>query len=272
MSVSVNGLEINTDADHDVKRLLAQANALRRDGDADAAEALLGSAVATSSDALQLHAALGWWALERRQWSKAAQRWQTVRQKFPDRVDGYFGGGRAAEGLQDWVEAETLFATAVRMQPGHLPSAMSHAWVALRRENTAEAIRRFTAVRDQWPAHESASIGLAEALLKAGRSHEAELIATELAAAHSDKIEIRCFQARLVQRFDGQRGVACWERVKADFPAWHEGYVGVGQALIQLGRSGDAATVIAPALRLFAGQVDVMCTAVLSWMGFCYLG
>lgn len=123
----------------------------------------------------------GWAALERHDWDKASELWETVRTRAPDRADGYIVGSHALRGLGRLDEAEALSAEAVARFPDSPDALAAFAWVAMTREDWAEAARRWATLQRAFPEREDCHVFAARALRGAKLFEEADALAREAA-------------------------------------------------------------------------------------------
>jgi predicted Zn-dependent protease len=149
------------------------ADVLRRAGRAEEAVALLRKALRRMPRNPDVLAAWAVEAARRKDWAEAARRFARMRQCGPERADGYEAGADVliSDGRGD--EAEAVIAEGLRRLPEALNMWRAAARVADRLGNHDEAIRRWEALRDQFPGEPSGFLGGAEALARAGRGEDA---------------------------------------------------------------------------------------------------
>lgn len=158
---------------------LGGAAAMREQGRLDAAEALLAEAVARFPEEQKAAVEHGWSANRRRDWPEAVRRWEAVRQRYPDAVEGYCGAAQALRQLRRFDDAAVVVSEAMRRLPESPEAYVEHAWIAQDIRDWPEAVRRWVAVRERQPDHIAAYAVAAEALAKAGRFDEAEALVAE---------------------------------------------------------------------------------------------
>src|SRR4029077_4004056 len=110
------------------------------------------------------HAHLATW---QRNWDEALERWRIVRDRFPDRPEGYVEAGIALLDMGRPFEAESILEVAVDRFPTHPAAAISHADVAIRTGDYAVALERLDHVSRQFPGDPAAKAARRRALFVA---------------------------------------------------------------------------------------------------------
>jgi tetratricopeptide (TPR) repeat protein len=149
---------------------------LREFGRLDDAEALLEAAQLRFPNEPATFAEHAMISHARSDWNQAEARWLVVRQKFPDRIEGYSGAviSLRAAGKED--QADDLLAEAVRLNPNDRRWITEWADFAHRRRDWSEAARRWRALRTSFP---QVSVGWqreAQCLAELGMAQEAEAL------------------------------------------------------------------------------------------------
>jgi predicted Zn-dependent protease len=152
---------------------VTRADVLRRAGRGEEAVALLRTALRRLPRDPDILAAWADQAARQKDWAEAARRYAHVRQLGPERRDGYEAGASVliSDGRGD--EAEAVIAEGLRRLPEVWEMWRAAARVADRLGNHDVAIRRWEALRDQFPGEPSGFVGGAEALALAGRGEDA---------------------------------------------------------------------------------------------------
>ena len=193
--------------------------AFREMGNLDKAEELLAQAFLRFPSSSEVATNYGWIANARRDWDPAVQRWELVRQRYPDSPSGYAGGGVALRELGRFDEAETVLSAGMERLPHSADIAVTHAAIAGFRRNWPEAAKRWDDVRGRFPTSPSAYIGGAAALRSLGRDDEAESVLAKGVELCPGQAEIAVEYARLAhQREDWPEAVRRWELVSERFP------------------------------------------------------
>jgi tetratricopeptide (TPR) repeat protein len=145
----------------------------------DEADAMASDAFARFPEHPDVLIQFAWIAMMRQRWDDALQWWTAVRERAPDRVDGYSWAARALWQAGRLDEAEIMATEAVRRFPD-APSALSEfAWVAVQQQNWQEAMFRWRRAYQADAGRVEVQTGLAQALRMTGRADEAEEIVTE---------------------------------------------------------------------------------------------
>lgn len=98
---------------------------------------------------------------------EALTRWKHVQARFPDEPIGYAGVGAALKMLGRYDEADTWFEQAMQRFPSDENIAVNHGYVAVQREDWAEARRRWSRLKSRWPTSRVVAAGYAETTLQA---------------------------------------------------------------------------------------------------------
>lgn len=123
--------------------LVEAAKALREDGRLDEAEGDLAKAISEFRDIESILADYGWAAQRERKWAEAVPRWELYRRRFPSHFLGYALGCAALRESGRLDEADSVAAEGLRLFPDHPEVVANFAWVANRRGDWHEALRRW---------------------------------------------------------------------------------------------------------------------------------
>ena len=115
-------------------------------------------------------------AMRRNYWPLACDLWSELRDRSPDLEGGYTRGAEALLGAGRLDEAEALASEAVARFPGRPGGYVNRAEVAMRREDWAAASERWAELRRTFPDHEGGYVRGVDALVRAGRRREAEIL------------------------------------------------------------------------------------------------
>lgn len=152
---------------------LAHVDALRRTGREEESLALLRTALHRLPRSPEILAAWAHEAARRKDWAEAARRFERVRQRAPNLVDGYESAANALVEDGRPEAAEALIAEGMHQVPNAWPMWQAAARIAERQGNREEAIRRWEALCAQFPGQPVGYLRLAEALTQAGRREAA---------------------------------------------------------------------------------------------------
>lgn len=145
--------------------------------------------------------------------------WRNVRQKFPQAQAGFVGLSQALRRLKRGPEADAVLAEGRRELPRNEKIALEYAWFAHHRGQWPEAVRRWDAVRQDFPDSFDGYYGGAAALRAAHRFDEADALYDVALARWPDAVNMFTDYARsAVERGDRQEAVRRWEALRARFP------------------------------------------------------
>src|SRR6266480_2296628 len=115
--------------------ILGKGEALREMGRLDEAEAIFANAMErfpTNLWAAANHAII---AARLCDWGEALNRWEGIKETFPDHAVGYVGYGEALRDTGRFDEADAAFAEAEERFPSDVWAATNHAGLAARRQD-----------------------------------------------------------------------------------------------------------------------------------------
>jgi tetratricopeptide (TPR) repeat protein len=237
---------------------IGAAVALRELGRFNEADALLGQAIERfPHDSGPL---VGWAALAHGQadWTAAAQRWGTIRARFPREALGYSLGVVALRALGRTAEAELVLATAIQHFPDEGRLRFEYAVAAAERADWPAAAERWEALRARFPEQPGGYIGGADALSAQGRLEEAEALLTEAVTRFPEDQRSAVEHGWSANhRRDWPEAVRRWEAVRQRYPDEVAGYCGAAQALRQLHRLDEAEAVISDAMQRLPASSEV---------------
>lgn len=124
---------------------------LQQYGEPDRAEALAQSAGQRLPNSYALAIQYAEAAETRADWPAAITRYTTVKERFPDQPGGDVGLARTLSRESRFDEADTLLLNTMERFPAHPSPFAEYADLAMRRENWAEALKRWTAAVDRFP-------------------------------------------------------------------------------------------------------------------------
>jgi tetratricopeptide (TPR) repeat protein len=192
----------------------------------------------------------------------AERRWRIVRERFPERLEGYTEHAAALRHLRQPAAAASVLDEAAERFPGD--GGVRH---ALARQ--AEALSDWLTAVDHWrvalaidPDVWWVRTALTVALAQTGRTGEAETILLDRQRSHPSEVAAFIDYARLAQeRGDREISAVRWQVVLERFPDRIGGYVGVLRSWREAGRTEDAVAVLAQALRRFPESETIMLEA-----------
>lgn len=137
-------------------------------------------------------------AMQHKDWPEASRRFARLRQRAPDRFEGYHEAAAEAlihAGRPD--EAEAVIAEGLRRLPENWMMWHAAARIAGRLDNPDEAVRRWEAMRERFPMAPAGFLGGAEALAQVGRGEEAAALILQARDFFPGNKEIAAAAARL---------------------------------------------------------------------------
>ncbi|WP_131113978.1 tetratricopeptide repeat protein [Lichenihabitans psoromatis] len=118
-------------------------------------------------------------------WAEGLRRWQDVRTCFPKAAYGYAGVGASFRRLKRFDDADAVLVAGMAQYPNDENLAINHAWVADDRGESAEAMRRWTALRARFPTHPTIRTGWVESQNRANLAEVDRLVDQAHATAQS---------------------------------------------------------------------------------------
>jgi tetratricopeptide (TPR) repeat protein len=215
----------------------------------DEADALLRDAIASFPDEQAPLIEYAVVANAKRNWPEAAQRWATVRERFPDVVLGYLRGASALAEVWRFDEAEQLLVKGMERFPLESALLSEYASIALRQRREDEAARRYQRLRERFPKIGAGYTGGALCLRNQFRLREAEELlekARDL-VPNDPRIPFEYAQLPVFDPFKEKRDYAealrRLEALRNEFPDYEEGYLVAIRHHRQHGRFAEADTL-----------------------------
>ncbi len=191
-------------------------------------------------------------AHRRQDWPEADARWDLMRTRFPGEMNGYTFGAAALVELQRQHEAEALLDAAVARFPDRPQTLIAHARMAEQRKDWAEALRRWTVVRNCIPDRGEGYLGSAVALQALERPDEAEAIWGDAVERFPEWQHPLWSHALIAhRRQDWTEANARWALLRERFPGELNGYTFGAAALLQMQRQDDAEALLTAATARF---------------------
>jgi tetratricopeptide (TPR) repeat protein len=238
---------------------------LRECGQADLADALLRPAIERFPDLPLPLVEFAWVAHGKRDWTTALERWETVRERFPDELAGYIIAAQALRELQRLDEADALLGAAIPRFPNVPGLLMDYAGTASIRRDWPEAVRRWAIVRERYPNEPSGWQMGAAALRESGQREEAEALLAEALIHFPDHEATLAEYASIAQaRSDWPTAVRRWEELRRAVPRSLRGYTAAAHALRQAGFPKEAEALLELATERFPDDAGPLINA--AWM------
>jgi tetratricopeptide (TPR) repeat protein len=200
-------------------------------------------------------------AAARADWPAALQYWNLVLSRFPDSPEAYAGAATALNALRRYAEAEALTASVHPRFSGNLDFLVARAWAATGAGIVSEARQRWAELRRRFPAAPIGWLGAIQMWQLKDRLEHAETAASFAARRFPSEPAVLHAWARIAdERGAWSEALTRWEAFKDSSADALDGYVGVIEALLKLGRAGDAEVVLTSAIRIFpdAPKLDLL--------------
>ena len=183
-------------------------------------------------------------AMCRREWPKAAERWEAVRRAFPEHPSGYLRGSESLVRVGRLDDAEWVAREGGTRFPNLPGGRVQFAEVAMCRRDWRMAVERWEEVRRAFPEHPSGYLRGAESLVLTGRLDEAERVAREGRSRFPDLPGGRVQLAEVAMcRRNWPLAAERWEEVRRAFPSHPSGYLRGAESLVLAGRLDEAERV-----------------------------
>jgi tetratricopeptide (TPR) repeat protein len=167
--------------------------------------------------------------LDRRDWVDLKQQAESLRTKFPDRLDGFILGEAALLGLGQQDAAESLLAEAIEYFPDHAQLMIERAWLVHKRRDWAEAKRQWQAIKRIFPTQKAGYIGVGLAEREARLFDEADASFTQALACFPNNPAALIEHAWVAHhRGDFPEARRRWKKLREQFPENRYAYLGAG--------------------------------------------
>jgi tetratricopeptide (TPR) repeat protein len=199
-----------------------------------------------------------WAAFELGELEECGQICADLRRRFPDNLGGYLAGALSCRRLSRFDEADTICLKGVARFPDNLQLFLFYAQSAQERGDDAEAAQRWQLVCDRFPDATEGPVGLAAALSKIGRFDDADAMLAEVMARLPHREDLMTAHAWVAHdRQHWPTALRRWEAVISLGKQPRQPRHLAAVALDALGRYGEAAQVLAPALRMFPDDQEL---------------
>ena len=218
------------------------------------AEALLGEAVVRFPDAQQASVDYAQLAAARRDWPDALLRWQTVAERYPDRIEGHAGQALALRELNRLPEVEAVLRHASGRFPDRTELLIDLAWSVTHQHRHDDAIGLWELVRTRFPDHVGGFNGGAVALGNAGRVAEATAMLDRATARFPDNPGPPNERGWLaMNQHEYVEAERVFSSVRERFPDQPVAALGLGRALRAQGRLDEAKALLREAVVQYPG-------------------
>lgn len=235
------------------------ADLLVETGSFEEGDILLETAAARFPDDAGIAIEYAWAAYRRRDLPKALQRWQRVRDAFPDHPLGYTGAVVALRETGALDAADALLESACTRFPADPSPFIEQAWMALARQDAKAAVQRWEIVRTRFPDHWLGYNGGALALRDLQRFEEAAVLLAEAVQRFPDMYPLASERAWLAAvRQNWAAALEHWIYALERFPERAEPHVGKVRAARELRRFAESAAALELALARFPDHPDLL--------------
>lgn len=225
------------------------AQAWRATGRPAQAEQILAEGLQRLPDHLPMLVQYADSAALRRDWNTAADRWDAVRARAPERMDVLIASVSALRQANRLDEAEALARQGLAAEPGNPELNTSYAAIAAARQDFPTVALCLQRVLAASPDNASAAVGLVAALLRLDRGDEAEAAAEAALAHHPDHEVLLTEYAAIASRAARwPAAVARWKQVYQRCPARITTYQQYIDALVHNDDLADAEEIASEAV------------------------
>lgn len=198
-------------------------------------------------------------AEQRRDWPLALARWQHVRTLFPNLPASYLRAGIVLrKETRQLDEAEAILEAGAARFPQRSDIWSEYAAVAVDRKDRANALRRYEAMRERFPAAAGAWRWIATLLREEGRFEEAEAALDEAMVRFPDEAGLLTDRAWLAgSRQAWADAVVRWDAVRTALPDNVLGYWMAGSVLsARLNRHDEAEALLCEGVARFPDHLE----------------
>ena len=209
-----------------------EARAYAALGDFENDEKLCRSSIELMPQELWPYIELAEISMRQSDFSEALKRWDTVREKFPNKVPGYVRASVACCSLKKFAEAEELCRECMRVAPEDYRPYAEYAEVSLRQGYFDEGLKRCQTVRERFPGRADGYVRAAWAYMEMLEYAKAEdLCRKSMEVAPKDIRSFAEYAEISMRKGDFKEASNRWEIVRDKFPHRINGYIGGGQGI-----------------------------------------
>lgn len=194
----------------------------------------------------------------RREFSESLKRWRNLREKFPTNPTGFTGALTTLLSMGDFREAATLADQALQSFPRDIQILMTYASIPQYLQNGEEAQNRWAKVYEQFPASSPVQSGYAQALGKAGKWEEADVVLERAIKQNNSDINVlKTYADSATARRDWALAESRWRQIIDRFQNQWVAWSGLGSMLSEAGRFEESASVLKAGLARFPDNIDL---------------
>jgi tetratricopeptide (TPR) repeat protein len=190
---------------------------------------------------------------------EALRRWQIVRDRFPDAPEGLEAAATAQQQAGRSAESDPLPVEATPRPADDPAAAIDHAQLTHAKRDWPEALRRWAAVREQFPDQPQGYSGAAVAHRESGQFDLADALLQQALGRFPNVVSL-AFEYGWVahSRRDWAEAARRWETVRARAPDVLVGYISGAVALREAGCMAEAEALLLDAARRFPNDLRVV--------------
>ncbi len=234
------------------------SEALKENGDFEAADALVLEGVEKFPQEANLYAEYGKIAMRQKNWPEAIKRWTLMRERCPERPRGYFSGAEALKENGNFKAADALILEGLEKFPREANLYAEYGQVAMYQKDWEEATRRWTLMRERCPNHlwgylqgsvafkNQVNFEYAESLILAGIKNFPK--EPRLYVEYGDIAMCNENWTEAIRR---------WTLMREKFPQHPQGYVGGVAALKENEELENAETLLLEGLKKFPKAIGL---------------
>ncbi len=210
-------------------------------GRLDEADALLAVAFNREPDDFEIARKYAYIAEYAKKWEQALEHWNYCREHFAKPYP-WIAAAKCLFELDRPFDAEQLLLKAETQFQANLNILSDLAWCAMKRGDTAEALVRWTLVRDAYPREAIGYTGAVQVYLSMGKTDEADEMMRTGIERNDDDAELLVEYGRLAHnRGDWDAAIERWTVLTERFPDRPEGPAALAAALHAAGRDQGVA-------------------------------
>lgn len=222
---------------NDFRPYISHVNTLLERQQFDEAERLLTKNLGIWGDKAEFNIAYARVATRRKDIQEAILRWASVRKKYPENINGYFGYANALSDLNQFDEAEVIFGEMKNKWPDKPQGFFGYARVAMRRKEWGTASSRWKTAVKLFPNSLEAITGYFYTEMEKGDLKHADKLLQKMIAACGHTLNSRVGTARIAMRKRQYiQAVTYWKEAFTEFPENSDVLAGYTNALINTGQ------------------------------------
>jgi tetratricopeptide (TPR) repeat protein len=232
------------------------------------AEALLADGIIRFPGNADLVAEHAWLAMGQNRWDEAAVRFQIMRERFPNRPDGWQGGAAILRNQFELKQAEAMLEQAMSRFPDQPQFALDHAQLPIapafaEQKDWPETLRRLDRLHAKFPSFETGLIVGARLFKDARLPERAEALVVSGSLRMPDSYALAVLAAEAaLDRQDWPLAITRCTDVKNRFPDQPGGDIGLARALAGEKRFAEADDLLLRTIARFPGNTAPLVEAI----------